>query len=81
MNRPVILMVQDDRAWLTQGEWSRSVSADEVTAWAAYSGVELRPAGGGSQLVMLDTDAQRRMFRLAWVATPGAGGAAPSELQ
>ena len=38
---PEIERRQDERAWLLQGDWSRSVDKDEFTAWAAYSGVEL----------------------------------------
>lgn len=65
---PLVLMVHEDRAWLVRGDWNRPVDPDHFRAFAAYSGVELRPIEGSrSQLVVLATDQQRALFELMWM--------------
>jgi hypothetical protein len=68
MPMPLILMIYETRAWLCRGEWNRPVERDEFVTWACYAGIELKPIEDSkSQIVVLWTQHQERLFDLMWV--------------
>jgi hypothetical protein len=68
MKIQLVLMIHEDQAWLCRGNWNRPVDRNEFVAWATYAGIELRRVpGSSSQLVVLSTNHQDRLFDLMWV--------------
>jgi hypothetical protein len=66
MTIEALILEQGTRATLRVGAWAVEVDAAEFRAWAAYSGFDLAPAGGGETKIILRGAADCERVFLAW---------------
>lgn len=66
MAMEALISEQGVRATLRIGTWAVDVDADELRAWAAYSGFDLVPTGGRDSKIILRDPAESELVFLAW---------------